>query len=73
MRVPTLIPMPCAQILFHSIAAFLILNFLTAHSLMNKVLIIDDDPLYRKVIGEILEKHGWKVFDAEEGEAGVEL
>jgi len=40
---------------------------------MNKVLIIDDDPLYRKVIGEILEKHGWKVFDADEGEAGIEL
>ena len=40
---------------------------------MNKVLIIDDDPLYRKVIGEILEKHGWLVLDADEGEAGVEL
>ncbi len=40
---------------------------------MNKVLIIDDDPLYRKVIGEILEKHGWRVFDADEGEAGIEI
>ncbi len=40
---------------------------------MNKVLIIDDDPLYRKVMGEILEKHGWNVFDADEGEAGIEL
>jgi phosphoribosyl 1,2-cyclic phosphodiesterase/ActR/RegA family two-component response regulator len=40
---------------------------------MSKVLIIDDDPLYRKVIGEILEKHGWRVFDADEGEAGIEI
>src|SRR6478752_1021917 len=40
---------------------------------MKKVLIIDDDPLYRKVMGEILQLNGWQVFDADEGEAGIEL
>src|SRR5881296_2056182 len=40
---------------------------------MNTVLVIDDDPLYRKVMAEILEQHGWKVFTAEQGQVGIEL
>src|SRR5262245_8617007 len=38
-----------------------------------KVLIIDDDASYRQTLGEILGLHGWKVFDAGEGERGLEL
>jgi len=40
---------------------------------MKTVLIIDDDPLYRKVMSEILDQHGWKTLTAEEGEVGIEL
>jgi phosphoribosyl 1,2-cyclic phosphodiesterase/CheY-like chemotaxis protein len=40
---------------------------------MKRVLIIDDDPLYRKVMGEVLQKHDWQVMEAGEGEAGIEL
>lgn len=36
------------------------------------VLIIDDDPQYRRLTGEILEAHGWRVFEAGEGEAGLD-
>src|SRR5437660_9408014 len=41
--------------------------------LMKTVLIIDDDPLYRKLMAEILEQQGWKAFTAEEGEIGIQL
>ena len=36
---------------------------------MKRVLIIDDDPLYRKVMAEVLQKHDWQVMEAGEGEA----
>jgi phosphoribosyl 1,2-cyclic phosphodiesterase/CheY-like chemotaxis protein len=39
---------------------------------MNTVLIIDDDPDYRKLMGDLLKQQGWQVFEAENGDAGVE-
>jgi phosphoribosyl 1,2-cyclic phosphodiesterase/CheY-like chemotaxis protein len=40
---------------------------------MNTVLIIDDDPDYRKFLGELLQAPDWQVLEAEEGNAGIEL
>ena len=40
---------------------------------MNTVLIIDDDPDYRKFMGELLQERGWQVLEAENGDAGIEL
>ena len=40
---------------------------------MNTVLIIDDDPDYRKFLGELLQPPEWQVIEAEEGNAGIEL
>jgi phosphoribosyl 1,2-cyclic phosphodiesterase/CheY-like chemotaxis protein len=40
---------------------------------MNKVVIIDDDARYRRVMGELLELRGWQVLEAEDGETGVEM
>ena len=40
---------------------------------MNTVLIIDDDPDYRKFMGDFLEQRGWQVLEAENGDAGIEL
>ena len=40
---------------------------------MNTVLIIDDDPDYRKFMGELLKQRVWQVLEAEHGEAGIEL
>ncbi len=40
---------------------------------MNKVLIIDDDPDYRKFMGDLLKERGWQVLEAENGDAGIEL
>ena len=37
-----------------------------------KVLIIDDDADYRRLVGEILQMEGWEVLEAGEGEAGLE-
>jgi phosphoribosyl 1,2-cyclic phosphodiesterase/ActR/RegA family two-component response regulator len=37
------------------------------------VLVIDDDPDYRKCICEILEHNGWRAWDAEDGQQGVEM
>ena len=39
---------------------------------MKKVLIIDDDPDYRCLMAEVLAAQGWKVFEAIEGESGLE-
>ena len=39
---------------------------------MKKVLIIEDDPNFRQLTAEILQLHGWQVFEAEDGEAGLE-
>jgi phosphoribosyl 1,2-cyclic phosphodiesterase/CheY-like chemotaxis protein len=38
-----------------------------------KILVIDDDSDYRRLTREILELHGWKVLEADEGEAGLEV
>ena len=40
---------------------------------MKTVLIIDDDTDYRKLLGELLQPQGWRVLEAEEGNAGIEL
>lgn len=40
--------------------------------LMKTVLIIDDDPNYRQLMGEVLQPHGWRVLEAGEGETGLE-
>jgi phosphoribosyl 1,2-cyclic phosphodiesterase len=40
---------------------------------MKSVLVIDDEPDYRKLLAEVLEASGWTVFQAEEGEEGVRL
>ncbi len=40
---------------------------------MKSVLIIDDDPDFRRLIGEILRVNGWEVMEAEDGDAGVAL
>ena len=37
-----------------------------------RVLIIDDDPQFRRLTGEILRSHGWRVREAGEGDAGIE-
>jgi phosphoribosyl 1,2-cyclic phosphodiesterase/CheY-like chemotaxis protein len=40
---------------------------------MKTVLIIDDDADYRKLLRELLQAQGWEVFEAGEGNAGIEL
>lgn len=40
---------------------------------MKTVLVIDDDPDYRQLVREILRQNGWQVFEAEEGNQGIEL
>jgi phosphoribosyl 1,2-cyclic phosphodiesterase len=37
------------------------------------VLVIDDEPDYRRLIAEVLEMNGWRVLEAEQGDVGVEL
>jgi phosphoribosyl 1,2-cyclic phosphodiesterase/DNA-binding NarL/FixJ family response regulator len=39
----------------------------------NTVLIIDDDSEYRKLMGEILQEHGWQVLHAAAGEEGIKI
>ena len=39
---------------------------------MKTVLIIDDDPHYRQLMGEVLQPLGWRVLEAGEGESGLE-
>ncbi|HSU55353.1 MAG TPA: response regulator, partial [Candidatus Dormibacteraeota bacterium] len=39
----------------------------------NTVLIVDDDPQYRQLIGEILQHSGWSVLTARDGEEAVRL
>jgi len=36
------------------------------------VLIIDDDSQYRHLLGELLQTHGWRVFEAGEGQTGLD-
>jgi len=40
---------------------------------MEKILIIDDDKLSLKIVKEILSKAGYKILEAENGEAGLSL
>lgn len=40
---------------------------------MKTVLIIDDDPGFRSLVGELLKHNGWSVSEAEQGEAGIEM
>jgi phosphoribosyl 1,2-cyclic phosphodiesterase/FixJ family two-component response regulator len=40
---------------------------------MNTVLIIDDDPDYRKFLGELLQPQGWRILEAQDGDTGIEL
>jgi CheY-like chemotaxis protein len=40
---------------------------------MSRILIIDDDPGFRKVVRGFLELEGHQVIDAESGEAGLHL
>ena len=40
---------------------------------MKAVLLIEDDDALRSMIGALLEERGWKVFAAEDGEAGLNL
>lgn len=40
---------------------------------MSRILIIDDDPLFRNLVRRFLEADGHDVIDAESGEAGLQL
>ncbi len=40
---------------------------------MNSVLVIDDDSEYRKLLAQILRQHGWRVFQAGNGDEGLAL
>ena len=40
---------------------------------MSRILIIDDDPMFRELVRRFLEADGHEVIDAESGEAGLEL
>src|SRR5262245_57456461 len=40
---------------------------------MTTALVIDDDPDYRKLLGEILRNDSWQVLEAEDGEQGIQL
>ncbi len=42
-------------------------------ALPKKVLIIDDDADYRALMGEVLSMEGWRVLEAGDGEAGLEM
>ena len=40
---------------------------------MNSALIIDDDADYRALIGDLLRADGWQVWDADNGERGLDM
>lgn len=40
---------------------------------MSRILIIDDEPMFRELVRRFLEADGHEVIDAESGEAGLEL
>lgn len=40
---------------------------------MSRILIIDDDPSFRRVVRQFLEQEGHDVIDAESGESGLRL
>lgn len=45
----------------------------TVGSLIETVLIVDDSPTIRRVAASVLERHGYRVFTADSGEAGFDL
>ena len=40
---------------------------------MKTVLLIDDEPVFRDMLGQLLEPHGWKIIEAGDGEAGLSM
>ncbi|HAV63910.1 MAG TPA: hypothetical protein DCY13_16285 [Verrucomicrobiales bacterium] len=40
---------------------------------MKTVLLIDDEPVFREMLGELLEPHGWKLLEAGDGEEGLTM
>lgn len=42
-------------------------------STVKQILIVEDDKDYREVLTELLEEEGFKVLDAENGQAGLDL
>src|SRR5215213_6822241 len=40
---------------------------------MKSVLLIDDDAAFREMLTEILKHHGWDVFEAPDGEVGLNI
>jgi phosphoribosyl 1,2-cyclic phosphodiesterase/CheY-like chemotaxis protein len=40
---------------------------------MKRILLIDDDPVFRMALTRLLTEEGWRVLEAEDGEAGVNL
>lgn len=40
---------------------------------MKSALIIDDDPILRASLAQMLTQEGWRIFEAEDGEAGINL
>ncbi len=40
-------------------------------SLMKKILVIDDDEMFRDMIGRLLERSGYEVIEAEDGKEGT--
>lgn len=40
---------------------------------MNSALIIDDDPDFRALVGDVLRAKGWQIWDADNGETGLEM
>lgn len=39
---------------------------------MAKILVIDDDPMYREMMVEVLQDEGYELFEAENGKVGIE-
>lgn len=39
---------------------------------MRTVLVIDDEPEFRTLLAELLRQNGWQVFEAEDGEQGIQ-
>lgn len=40
---------------------------------MARILIVDDDPIIRDLLGDVLEAEGYEVFQAANGQAAVEM
>ncbi len=40
---------------------------------MKTALLIDDEPVFRDLLGQLLEPHGWKIIEASDGEEGLSM